>query len=180
MYRGHIIAQYKNVFDIADIYGDRREGQDFLDTLYQDYGDYPPKYARFNNCRLVPLDFHVQFLIIVHFHSRARKLHWHFFFIRSRLWSLFPEFNENPLSQLSFPNNAKILANPAAKAVTGNDERITQHFKDNLWFPRWSSAPRLIWRDMIHVIVQKRDMWHVIWRNIIGPFDKSQTILRMR
>jgi hypothetical protein len=24
MYRGHTIAQYKNMFDIADIYGDRR------------------------------------------------------------------------------------------------------------------------------------------------------------
>jgi hypothetical protein len=24
MYRGHIIAQYKNIFDIADIYGERR------------------------------------------------------------------------------------------------------------------------------------------------------------
>jgi hypothetical protein len=35
MYRGHIIAQYKNIFNIADIHGDRRGGQDFLDTLYE-------------------------------------------------------------------------------------------------------------------------------------------------
>jgi hypothetical protein len=34
MYRGHIIAQCKNMFDIADIHGDKRGGQDFLDTLY--------------------------------------------------------------------------------------------------------------------------------------------------
>jgi hypothetical protein len=34
MYQGDIIAQYKSMFDIADIYEDKREGQDFLDTLF--------------------------------------------------------------------------------------------------------------------------------------------------
>jgi hypothetical protein len=29
MYRGHIIAQYKNIFDIADIHGDRRRAWTF-------------------------------------------------------------------------------------------------------------------------------------------------------
>jgi hypothetical protein len=31
MYRGQIIGQYKNMSDIADIHGDRKGGQDFLD-----------------------------------------------------------------------------------------------------------------------------------------------------
>jgi hypothetical protein len=34
MQRGHIIAQYNNVFDIADISGDRKGRQDCLNTRY--------------------------------------------------------------------------------------------------------------------------------------------------
>jgi hypothetical protein len=34
MERGHIIPQRENMLGIADIDGDRRGGQDFLDTLY--------------------------------------------------------------------------------------------------------------------------------------------------
>jgi hypothetical protein len=33
MYRGHILAQYEIMFDIAVIDGDRKGGQDFLDRL---------------------------------------------------------------------------------------------------------------------------------------------------
>jgi predicted oxidoreductase len=33
MYRGYIIAQYKNMFDIADIYGDRKWSELFGDPV---------------------------------------------------------------------------------------------------------------------------------------------------
>jgi hypothetical protein len=34
MYRGHILAEWGNIFDIADIDGNRRGGQDFFYPLY--------------------------------------------------------------------------------------------------------------------------------------------------
>jgi hypothetical protein len=34
MYRGHILAEWENIFDIADIDGNRRGGQDFFCSLY--------------------------------------------------------------------------------------------------------------------------------------------------
>jgi hypothetical protein len=34
MYRGHILAEWENIFDIADIDGNRRGGQDFFYRLY--------------------------------------------------------------------------------------------------------------------------------------------------
>jgi hypothetical protein len=34
MYRGHILAEWENIFDIADIDGNRRGGQDFFYALY--------------------------------------------------------------------------------------------------------------------------------------------------
>jgi hypothetical protein len=33
MYRGHILAEWENIFDIADIDGNRRGGQDFFYPL---------------------------------------------------------------------------------------------------------------------------------------------------
>jgi hypothetical protein len=42
IYRGHIIAQDTNIFDIADIYGDRTGGQDFVDTRYQSFATTRP------------------------------------------------------------------------------------------------------------------------------------------